>query len=101
MYQLIFHCCPGFELLQSSFLGNYDYTHLCFHFSVDATEENETCGRLMNHSKLGNIKPRVIDDGNLHLCFFACEDIDVGEELLYDYGERKKDIVEQNEWLRQ
>lgn len=37
-------------------------------------------------------KPRLV--------FLAKRDISVGEELVYDYGERKRSVVEANSWLR-
>ena len=36
-------------------------------------------------------------DGNPHLCFIATKEIKSGVEILYDSGERNKDIVDS--WL--
>ena len=56
---------------------------------------------MINHSKKSaNALPKVFTvDGNPRLCLIAMRDIDVGEELLYDYGERRKDILDANPWL--
>lgn len=56
----------------------------------------------MNHSKTqANVTPILYE---LHkkprLVFLAKRDISVGEELVYDYGERKRSVVEANPWLR-
>ena len=68
---------------------------------VDATEENDTKGRLINHSrKEANLKMRVVVvDGEPRIVFIALRRIANGTELLYDYGDRRKDIVKENSWL--
>ena len=38
-------------------------------------------------------------DGTPRLIFQAKKDIDIGCEILYDYGERNSKIVEVNPWL--
>ena len=38
-------------------------------------------------------------EGEPHLCFFARKEVNVGDELLYDYGDRRKEVLEANEWL--
>ncbi len=69
--------------------------------SVDATKESGRLGRLVNHSKTkSNVVTKVVEVGGTpHLCLMASRDIAVGEELQYDYGERKKEIVESLPWL--
>ena len=37
--------------------------------------------------------------GEPHLCFFSTEDINIGDELLYDYGDKTKDVLRDNKWL--
>ena len=68
--------------------------------SVDATRSHG-CGRLINHgSKGSNLRPRVVEvEGVPRLCFFASADISPGEELLYDYGDKRKAAVAAHPWL--
>ena len=70
-------------------------------YCLDATEENNTLGRLINHSKKHyNLKPKTATvNGTPKLFFIASQDIAPGEELLVDYGERRRDIVKDNPWL--
>jgi histone-lysine N-methyltransferase SETD8 len=43
---------------------------------------------------------KVIDFGTtFHLVLIAKRDIEIGEELLYDYGERRPGVISQNPWL--
>ena len=76
----------------------HDSKRLC----IDATEENGTIGRLINHaSKNENLKMKiVIIDQQPRVVFVALRHISVGEELLYNYGDRRTDVVEANPWLR-
>ena len=69
--------------------------------SVDATKETDKLGRLLNHSKLnGNCVTKVIGIGSKpYLILVAARDIQVGEELLYDYGDRSKEAIEAHPWL--
>ncbi|CAG0897954.1 unnamed protein product [Cyprideis torosa] len=68
---------------------------------VDATKETSRFGRLINHSRTRpNIVTKTITlDGLPRLVFFATQDIQVGEELLYDYGDRSKRSMEAHPWL--
>ena len=74
---------------------------LCFLCSVDATEETNRLGRLINHSRReGNTLTRVFEvDGVPHLGFVASRDIHLGEELQYDYGDRRTNTVKSFPWL--
>jgi len=70
---------------------------------VDATLP-EKCitpyGRLINHSKLGNVFTRKYEvDGRYRLAMFAARDIEQGEELLSDYGDRTPAAVKAFPWL--
>lgn len=69
---------------------------------MDATKSGGK-GRLINHSKkAANVKVKVVEvDGKPRLAMIAARKLHVGEELLYDYGERKKDIVKENPWLKE
>jgi histone-lysine N-methyltransferase SETD8 len=56
---------------------------------------------MVNHSKrVPNVLLKVfIIDGVPRLCLMALRNIDIGEELLYDYGERRKEVLDSNPWL--
>lgn len=70
--------------------------------SVDATKESDRLGRLINHSKTGNCQTKLHDiNGIPHLILVASRDIQEGEELLYDYGDRSKASIEAHPWLKQ
>ena len=72
-------------------------------WAIDATEDNKTFGRLINHSKHnGNIKPLVGDkNGKPFVYFTACRNIETHEELLYDYGDNSKYSVQNFPWLKE
>ena len=74
-----------------------------FHGSVDATKDDGRFGRLLNHSrstKKANVATKVCEmDGKPHLYFIALRETEPNQELLYDYGERNKDIVQFFPWL--
>ena len=79
---------------------------VCVNGRVDATEDlpHYGMGRLLNHSKKDfNLVIDVLKDkyGIRHLCFRSCRDIKEGEELLIDYGERRKSIVAIHPFLNQ
>lgn len=58
-------------------------------------------GRLINHSKTGNCQTKLHDiNGVPHLILVASRDIDEGEELLYDYGDRSKASIAAHPWLK-
>ncbi|XP_068167487.1 lysine methyltransferase 5Ab isoform X2 [Antennarius striatus] len=70
-------------------------------YCVDATKETDRLGRLINHSKTGNCQTRLHPiDGTPHLILVASRDIKLGEELLYDYGDRSKASVMAHPWLK-
>jgi len=68
---------------------------------VDATKPTGRYGRLINHSrKAPNCKTKVFEyNGNPRLIFIALRDIDINEEILYDYGERDPHAIRSNPWL--
>ena len=44
---------------------------------------------------------KTIDIGDrARLILVAGRDIEVGEELVYDYGDRSKEAIENNPWLK-
>ncbi|XP_077593944.1 N-lysine methyltransferase KMT5A-A [Stigmatopora nigra] len=79
----------------------YYFQYLCKTYCVDATKETNRLGRLINHSKSGNLQTKLHDiDGSPHLILVASRDIDEGEELLYDYGDRSKESIAAHPWLK-
>jgi len=68
---------------------------------IDATAETDRLGRLLNHSKLdGNCQAKLFETSSRpYIILVAARDIDVGEELTYDYGERDKTAIEAHPWL--
>lgn len=68
---------------------------------MDATKDNGTMGRMVNHSrKHPNTTTKIIEvEGNPKLCLLALRDIKINEELVYDYGEKRADIVKAMPWL--
>ena len=68
---------------------------------MDATEETTRLGRLINHSKRhSNTLTRIfVVDGVPRLGFVASRDIHLGEELQYDYGDRRTNTVKKFPWL--
>uniref|UniRef100_A0AC35TLY9 [histone H4]-lysine(20) N-methyltransferase n=1 Tax=Rhabditophanes sp. KR3021 TaxID=114890 RepID=A0AC35TLY9_9BILA len=84
-------------------IGSYMYffKHKGKSYCVDATKESPFKARLINHSVLKpNLKTKVVDYGpSFHLILLAIRDIEEGEELLYDYGDRTTSTVAGNPWL--
>ena len=73
-------------------------------FAVDATSESSKKGRLINHSKkFPNSVPKVweLRHGDPRVIFEAARDIQTGEEILYDYNERRKYVRDSLEWLKE
>jgi histone-lysine N-methyltransferase SETD8 len=70
-------------------------------FCVDSSVDNGRLGRLVNHSiENANLKAKVFDHkGEPRILFFAIKDINPGDELLYDYGERRPEVVKDFPWL--
>lgn len=58
-------------------------------FSIDATQEDGSFGRMVNDSKYSpNARMKRIEArGRPYLCLFAIRDIKEGEEITYFYGE--------------
>ncbi|XP_075690034.1 N-lysine methyltransferase KMT5A isoform X2 [Rhinoderma darwinii] len=79
----------------------YYFQYLNKTYCVDATKESNRLGRLINHSKNGNCHTKLHDIKNVpHLILIASRDINAGEELLYDYGDRSKTSIEAHPWLK-
>ncbi|XP_041666497.1 N-lysine methyltransferase KMT5A-A [Cheilinus undulatus] len=91
------------EYAQNPATGCYMYyfQYLCKTYCVDATKETGRMGRLINHSKNGNCQTKLHDiNGVPHLILVASRNIDEGEELLYDYGDRSKASIAAHPWLK-
>lgn len=69
-------------------------------FSIDATAESGYLGRLVNHCRNGNLMTKSITvAGKPRLVLLAKDDINEGEELTYDYGDRSKESLLHHPWL--
>lgn len=79
------------------------FRHGGFHYHIDASKDDGSYGRLINHSrKRPNVKPRTYEDGStgsLTVYFEALRDIEFGEELLYDYGDMGSFGDDEPEWM--
>lgn len=68
--------------------------------SIDATAESGRLGRLVNHSRFGNLLTKTVMVKNKpHLILVARNDIPEGQEVLYDYGDRSKESLMHHPWL--
>lgn len=78
----------------------YYFRHKDVQWCIDATKESGELGRLINHSRKGNLVSKIIEIENKpRLVFFAKLEIPVGTELLYDYGDRSRESVKYHPWL--
>ena len=69
-------------------------------YSIDGTAESGKLGRLVNHSRKGNLISRIVEVGsNPHLVLLAKVDIEPTTEILYDYGDRDKETLRNHPWL--
>ncbi|XP_063610361.1 N-lysine methyltransferase KMT5A-A-like [Penaeus indicus] len=79
---------------------NYYFTFQNQQYCIDATEESGYLGRLVNHSRNGNLVPKAVEvNGRPHLILLAKHDLEPSIELLYDYGDRSKEALEHHPWL--
>ncbi|XP_044737118.1 N-lysine methyltransferase KMT5A-A [Chrysoperla carnea] len=80
----------------------YYFKHKNKQYCVDATAESNYLGRLVNHSRNGNLVTKIEDiGGKPHLILIAKDDIDAGQEITYDYGDRSKESLKHHPWLAQ
>ncbi|KAL1132558.1 hypothetical protein AAG570_010510 [Ranatra chinensis] len=69
-------------------------------YCVDATTESLRLGRLVNHSRNGNLITKTVTvKGKPHLVLVAKDNINIGDELTYDYGDRSKESLQHHPWL--
>ena len=61
-------------------------------WAIDATKEDGSFGRLINHSKMNaNVKPVVIPENGVPSVYLvAVHNIGKDDEILYDYGDDSK-----------
>lgn len=78
----------------------YYFKHKNIQHCIDATAESGKLGRLVNHSRNGNLITKTITLNNRpHLVLIAKEDISEGVEVTYDYGDRSKEALQHYPWL--
>lgn len=78
----------------------YYFKHKNQQYCIDATEDTGKLGRLVNHSRNGNLMTKVVVvKQKPHLVLIAKDDIESGEELCYDYGDRSKESLLHHPWL--
>ncbi|XP_031832064.2 SET domain containing 8 [Nomia melanderi] len=78
----------------------YYFQHRNHQYCVDATAETDKLGRLVNHSRNGNLVARVIEvESTPHLVLTAKENIPSGIEVTYDYGDRSREAIRYHPWL--
>lgn len=91
----------------------YYFCYLNKTYCVDATAESGRLGRLLNHSKMGNCRtklhlvccgeggsPERGRGGVPRLILVAARNIGLGEELMYDYGDRSREALNAHPWLK-
>lgn len=86
---------------KGSYMFYFNWNNKCY--CLDATEPTSRIGRLVNHSrKKPNAKMEIhIHRNKPYLILTAIRDIEKNEEILYDYGERNKDVIKANPWLEE
>ena len=68
-------------------------------YCIDASEESGHPGRLANHSKKWfNLVPKKIP-GEMRVVLRSVRDIAVGEELKFDYNDRRKEVLASVPWM--
>lgn len=78
----------------------YYFQHRNHQYCVDATAESDKLGRLVNHSRNGNLIARIVEvESTPHLVLTAKEDISIGVEVSYDYGDRSREAIRYHPWL--
>ena len=65
---------------------------------LDASKETGHLGRLVSHSRKN--PNMLVDKGQIRLLLKASKDIQVGEKLAYDYGERSAEALKRLPWLK-
>ncbi|XP_078142365.1 uncharacterized protein LOC144542988 [Centroberyx gerrardi] len=75
--------------IESTFLFDFEWQNC--HFCLDASEEDESLGRLVNdsHKNPNCVMKKIIVNNKPHLCLFAMKKIEIGSEIEYNYGDSK------------
>lgn len=70
-------------------------------FSLDASEEDGSLGRLVNdnHKNPNCVMKKIIVDDKPHLCLFSLKKIEIGDEIDYNYGDSKWPWRSKVNWL--
>lgn len=85
---------------QSTGCYMYYFKHRSHQYCVDATPESDKLGRLVNHSRNGNLIARVVEvDSIPHLVLTAKDDVPSDVEVTYDYGDRSRESIRNHPWL--
>lgn len=78
----------------------YYFKHQNVQHCIDATAESGKLGRLVNHSRNGNLMTKTVLVNDVpHLVLLAKEEIPEGVEVTYDYGDRSKEALQHHPWL--
>lgn len=77
----------------------YYFRHGDQQYCIDATAESGRLGRLVNHSRNGNLLTKAVWVDGPRLVLLAAHDIAPGDELTYDYGDRSKESLQHHPWL--
>lgn len=77
----------------------YYFRHGDQQYCIDATAESGRLGRLVNHSRSGNLSTKAVWVDGPRLVLLAAHDIAPGDELTYDYGDRSREALQHHPWL--
>jgi SET domain-containing protein len=71
-----------------------------FYIDVPVALKKYGISRFMNHSKPGNVMVRKVADSakQIHVCFYTRKPILKNEELVFNYGEERKDVLAQEHY---
>lgn len=71
------------------------------YFSIDASKEDGTLGRLINdnHKSPNCTMKKIIVNDTPHLCLFAVKKIEIGSEIEYNYGDSQWPWRKKVSWL--
>ena len=89
------------EWLYSESGAKHDYIFYFRNQCIDATNSIGSIGRLINHSRLSpNCIAKLYNHhGNYHIIIMTNCHITAGSQLLFDYGERRPELIKKYPWL--
>ena len=100
MKHLVISSCNREKRYEQRRRGSYIlfFRHNSKKLAIDATEDDGSYGRLINHSsRAPNVGMKIfVVEQRPTIVFVALREIKVGQEIQYDYGEKRKDILESN-----